>query len=393
MRRHVRLVVIGGGILAAAAGAALLVGRNEVRPASAQASSGEAGASSRGAAIAALGRIEPQSETINLGGATTDVMTDLAVVRGSTVTRGQVIGHFRGYDEAVAREKAMMQQLAEAKAQLDAEKKLGEARIRAAQAQLDSIIAVGPARIETQGATVRSIEIDLANNIDILNGRQELNRSAFASRRTLDDQRALVDHERSDLVGARSRLEELRRQFEFDRANAEATLAVERATTARTQAQIPIASLEQQLALAHAQIATASLIAPIDGTVLNVLVHAGEAVGNSPIVALGDTTTMHAVAEVYETDVPRVRLGQRAKVTSPALDQPLTGMVVEIGRMIFKNDVLNVDPAAKTDARVVEVRIALDDGSAVVGLTNLTVDILIATGSGVAQAESAASVR
>jgi len=56
--------------------------------------------------------------------------------------------------------------------------------------------------------------------------------------------------------------------------------------------------------------------------------------------------------------------------------------------MIFKNDVLNVDPAAKTDARIVQVRIELDDGAPVAGLTNLTVDVLISPDPPVAAAET-----
>lgn len=393
MRRQAQFSMIGGGIAGIAAIALLLVMWGSWKPAPASPSSGDAAAPPRGVAVAALGRIEPQSETIHLGGAPTDVIADLAVVRGSTVVRGQVIGHFRGYDEAVAREKATTAQLAEARAQLAAQQALGEARIRAAQEQLDSIVAVDPMRIESQAAAVHSIEIEIANNVDILDGRKQLHRDEFASRRDLDDQRALVERQRSDLVGARSRLDELRRTFEFDRANAEAALAVERANTALAQAQIPVASLEQQLALAHAEVETASLVAPIDGTVLNVFLHPGEAVGSSPILALGDTSKMRVVAEVYETDVPRVRLGQRARITSPALERPLEGTVVEIGRMIFKNDVLDVDPAARTDARIVEVRIALDDGAAVAGLTNLTVDTVISTDTGVVQAQSATSAR
>ncbi len=107
----------------------------------------------------------------------------------------------------------------------------------------------------------------------------------------------------------------------------------------------------------------------------------GELVGgDKPIVTMGDTSRMRAVAEVYETDIGRVRLGQSASVTSRTLDRPLTGKVVEIGRMIFKNDVLNVDPAARADARVVEVRIELDDPARVAALTNLTVDVRINAG-------------
>jgi HlyD family secretion protein len=94
---------------------------------------------------------------------------------------------------------------------------------------------------------------------------------------------------------------------------------------------------------------------------------------------LGDTAHMRAVAEVYETDIGDVRLGQPATISSRALAKPISGKVVRIGNLVFKNDVLNVDPAARADARVVEVWVELDDSSAVERLTNLTVDVLIAT--------------
>jgi len=58
-----------------------------------------------------------------------------------------------------------------------------------------------------------------------------------------------------------------------------------------------------------------------------------------------------------------------------ALAEPLTGAVERIGRKIGKMDVLSADPAAKTDARVVEVHIRLDDGAAASGLTNLQVEV------------------
>ena len=130
--------------------------------------------------------------------------------------------------------------------------------------------------------------------------------------------------------------------------------------------------------LAAERVRRRTIYALIDGRVLNVIAHPGELVGgDKTILTMGDTSRMRAVAEVYETDVGRVRLGQDATITSRALDHPVTGTVVEIGRMIFKNDVLNVDPAARADARVVEVRIELDDAERTAGLTNLTVEVLI----------------
>ena len=96
-----------------------------------------------------------------------------------------------------------------------------------------------------------------------------------------------------------------------------------------------------------------------------------------PILKLGDTRAMYAVAEVYETDVGLVRPGQRAKVTSPALSQPLMGTVERVGRMIYKNDVLHVDPAADANARVVEAWILLEESEAASHLINLQVDVRI----------------
>jgi HlyD family secretion protein len=95
---------------------------------------------------------------------------------------------------------------------------------------------------------------------------------------------------------------------------------------------------------------------------------------------MGDTDKMRAVAEVYETDIGRVTVGQSATITSRALPRPLTGIVMRIGNLVFKNDVLNIDPAARADARVVEVWIELDEPAMIERLTNLTVDVTINAG-------------
>jgi HlyD family secretion protein len=136
-------------------------------------------------------------------------------------------------------------------------------------------------------------------------------------------------------------------------------------------------SLAAQLERAKAELDLSVVRSPITGRVLDVHAREGERVGAEGIVELGQTDAMYAIAEVYETDVTRVRIGQRAVVTSPALPQPVAGTVDRIGLKIGKKDVLSVDPAAKTDARVVEVRILLEDPEQVACLTNLEVDVAI----------------
>lgn len=329
------------------------------------------------AAVAALGRLEPRSQLIQLGAAGPDVLADLSVERGSRVTRGEVLGHLQSYAEACAHQALIAAQMDEARARLAAEETLAAKRIHAAEIRLTGIREITPLRLDHQAAAIRKLEVDLANNTEILRAEQRLAVASATSKRSYDNQRAVVEGQRASLTGLQARLAEMKSQSALDIANADSDLAVERAALVKARAEIPIASLERQSAEAAARADRATLRAPLDGTVLNVLVRPGEAVGNGPVLSLGDVDTMHAVAEVYETDIGRVRLGQSATITGRALEASLRGRVVEIGRMIYKNDVLNVDPAAKVDARVVEVRIALDDSAAVAGLTHLTVDVRI----------------
>ncbi|MGH0032680.1 MAG: efflux RND transporter periplasmic adaptor subunit [Myxococcota bacterium] len=137
---------------------------------------------------------------------------------------------------------------------------------------------------------------------------------------------------------------------------------------------------EAELARARAELSRAYVRSPIDGRVLYVHAREGEQVGSDGILELGRTDAMFAVAEVYEDDVARVRVGQRARVRSPALPDDLSGTVDWIHLKVAKQDALGTDPAARKDARVVEVEIRLDDSAPAAALTNLQVEIEIEPG-------------
>lgn len=66
------------------------------------------------------------------------------------------------------------------------------------------------------------------------------------------------------------------------------------------------------LARAEAELELSMVRSPIDGRVLEVHAREGERVGTDGIAEIADTSAMYAVAEVYETDIGRVRTGQRA---------------------------------------------------------------------------------
>jgi len=149
------------------------------------------------------------------------------------------------------------------------------------------------------------------------------------------------------------------------------------ATTLRDTAQLKVDVAKAELRIAQAALDLDTVRAPVTGEVIKIHARRGERVGIDGIAELAETDRMYAVAEVYETDIGRVKLGQRATMKSPALDEPLAGTVDRIGMKIGKLDVLDTDPAARTDARVVEVEIKLDESSRGAALSNLQVEVAI----------------
>lgn len=134
---------------------------------------------------------------------------------------------------------------------------------------------------------------------------------------------------------------------------------------------------DANLVAARARVALSEIRAPIEGRILEIHARPGERVGDDGVLEMGDTRRMMAVAEVYETDVRKVMTGQRAWVRSAAFDEDLAGTVSRVGLKVGRMDAVAADPVAKTDARVVEVRIELDSSESVEGLTNLQVEVEI----------------
>jgi HlyD family secretion protein len=184
---------------------------------------------------------------------------------------------------------------------------------------------------------------------------------------TADLRAAVVKEKKAALANARVEYE---RSLELSRSRVESD-------SRRDEWRTKVAMLEAQVARAEAEHRLTQVLSPMDGRVLDVHARAGERVGPDGILELGATHTMFAIAEVYETDVGRVAVGQRARVTSPVFANELGGVVAKIRPKIEKHDALGTDPAARKDARVVEVEVKLDDSAAVAGLTRVQVEVVI----------------
>jgi HlyD family secretion protein len=331
--------------------------------------------------VAALGRIEPASRVIDVAASETGRLGELLVSEGDTVETGQILAYMDTYAIRKAERDYAASQLAEARAELAAKTALGDSQVAEASSRLAQIDQPQQAAIQAQEAAIQSLQAELnVAEIDLARF-QQLNASGAISRQELDRQQAKVNSLRADLANAQATRQQLAQARTTDLQNAAAQVAETRANVTLSQVQSRVASAEQNLATAEAQMQLTIIRAPHTGQILDIYAEPGEAVSPSgePLLAMGDTRQMYVVAEVYETDVSLVAVGQPVTITSRngAFNETLTGTVDSIGLQIAKNDVLDDDPAANADARVVEVRIKVDQSEVVAGLTNLQVDVAI----------------
>jgi HlyD family secretion protein len=144
--------------------------------------------------------------------------------------------------------------------------------------------------------------------------------------------------------------------------------------------------LDRQVDLARSGIRAAEVRAPRAGEVLDLMAHEGE-VSSGPLLLFGDTAAMAAIAEVFQADAPRVRVGDPATVQ--VLGQTVAGKVTAVGGVVARNQLTSLDPRALQDRRVVKVTVQLDDPAPARRLVNMEVDVAIDVGAG--EAPGAAS--
>jgi len=115
--------------------------------------------------------------------------------------------------------------------------------------------------------------------------------------------------------------------------------------------------------------------APQAGRILAIHARPGERPGPLGIAEIGDIDRMIAKIEIYQSEIAAIRIGAPVTMTADALTAPLDGTVARIGLQIRRQTLLEDDPAANTDGRVVEVTVTLAPASSrrASGLTNLQV--------------------
>lgn len=177
---------------------------------------------------------------------------------------------------------------------------------------------------------------------------------------------------------AKLQARDLAAEEETDRAQGAAEAATadcKAAESAANVAEADIAVADARLQRQLKELERSSVYAPVAGKVLAINTRPGELIDARGILELGRVDKMYAIAEVYEADVGRLRVGQTATVSSIALPRELTGRIERIRPLVRKQDEIGTDPAARKDARIVEVEVVLDQPEDAAAYTNLQVDI------------------
>ena len=335
--------------------------------------------------VSALGELEPKGELINLTAQTSaqgSRLDELLVEVGDRVVPGQVVAVLDSRDQLqAALQKAEKQvQIARAQlAQVEAGSKTGQ--IRAQQAEILRLEAAQAGDIAAQNAVIARLEAEVAN------AQLEAERYEFLSQRGAistserDARQLALSSAQRQLQEARAALSRIQTTSQQQISQAAATLDEIREVRPVdvSIAEAEVSSAIAGVAEARANLAQAEVKSPSAGQVIEILTRPGEKLADAGVLTLGNTGQMQVVAEVYQDDIPKVELGQPATITTPVIEDVLTGQVQRIGLQVEQQAVVNEDPAINIDAKIVEVYISLDPASSekVAGFTNLQVTATI----------------
>lgn len=342
--------------------------------------------------VVAFGRIAPKGEIISLSvpNAEDSRVNKIMVEEGDWVEANQVIAILQGIER---RER----DLEEAKRNVE----LHQAQLKRTKSGdfKQAEIAAQQANIERFRAQLRYETIE--------------RESALASTKAELEQAQLTYQRNASLLkeGAIS-------QDELDRAHERLSITKARLNQRKAELNNTLRTIEKQIAVEIKNLATLTEVRPVDleiaeaelelakiaveqrkadledtkvrvpvaGRILRINTRVGERVDTEKgIIELGQTQEMYAIAEIYETEITKIKLGQKATVVSEygGFEGEITGRVAHIGLQVGKRTLTGgfADPTRDENTRIVEVKIRIDDRYTpkVAALTNMQVRVSVDT--------------
>lgn len=335
--------------------------------------------------ITALGRLEPASEVVKVSVPMTlskDRVAKLMVQRGERIQKGQVIAILASSDRLTSALKEAQEQVKVTQAELAkvrAGAKSGE--IAAQKAEIARLQANLQGEIATQQATSARWEAELNTASADYNRYLSLHQQGAISASDLDQRRLKRETTQAQLNEIKANkirtTETVQQQIQQAKATLEQIAEIRPVDVQAAKAQVEKA--EAAVKQAEANLAEATILAPISGRILEIHSKPGETVNDNGIAELAQTDQMEVVAEVYQTDINKIKAGQLATISSSSLSEKINGTVRLIGLQVSQQTVSSGTPGENLDRRIVEVRIRInpEDSQRIANLTNLQVQVAI----------------
>jgi HlyD family secretion protein len=284
--------------------------------------------------VVAPGVVEPEENVAAIGFETAGRIAEITVREGDAVEVGDIVARL---DDRMARAHVARAEAALAGALARRDLAFHGARpaeIRAAEADAEAARAQARDRELTRERTQKLIQRDVISRAEA-DGAEHAAAAAKAASAAADARLSVVR--------------------QGDRAEQ------------RRSAAAAVAAAEAELEQAKTLLAQTELRSPRAGVVVRKMMEVGEQVTMTPprvVVTIADLDRLVLRAEVDEADVGRIEAGQAAYLTADAYGSRrfparVVRRIQELGRRTVRLD----DPHAKSDTRVLEVILELEDAS------------------------------
>ncbi len=317
--------------------------------------------------VSALGRIEPQGMIRRITSPASlshDRVERVLVKEGETVQEGQELAYLSSQSTR------------------QASLNLAKQRVELSRSKLKNIKAgPGPDAIAAQKATVKSLVMQKKTVEQTLRRQIEQARSR-ASTADIEAKRyeqlfqnnAISELDRNryrkKAETANARLNELQKQSSGSQARLDAEITAARSRVAElqnvrpediNQARQALLKAEAERDRAQQELNETIIRSPENGQILQIFARAGERIGNQGILEMADTDNMIVTAEVYQTDLDLLKVGQGATVTAPGFrDGSVQATLTKILPQVQRQATFSNSPGENLDQRVFNVRLKLD---------------------------------
>jgi len=315
--------------------------------------------------VSALGRVEPESKIRRVSVPSSlsgDRIDKLLVQEDDEVKQGQPLAILNSYGtlKAAFDEANELVAVSRSKlAQVQAGAKQGE--IRAQQYQVESLErqltaekltldqAIASARAKAREAALETQRFD---KLYAAGGVSELERDRYRTRasttraelaKALEDRVGTEARLRADIEGAKQTLDKIKE------------VRPEDVVTARSELRKAEASRER----AQQEWAYATVRAPQEGRILKIFAWPGDKVGDNGLLEMADTSNMVVTAEVYQSDMDKLEIGQGATITADGFQGSARATLYKVLPQVQKQSTFAGTPGENMDQRVYEVKLRL----------------------------------